>query len=173
MTASDPETTSIQGRLRQLWRAASIPLAAVLLAALIGAVILIISGANPLRSYAALLEGATERYTRVTQLALPALSWPASLAIVDGGSWIEARVPARERRAAPRQWRLRRIVGKSLFVLRLLRNGITFDGGLDYLAWKVERHSGVAVDPSWREGRFRLASLGAEVLRLYRRGAFR
>jgi len=122
---------------------------------------------------AGLLEGATERYIRVSQLALPALPYAAKLELAAGAAWIEARVPARERRAAPHLWRLRRILGKGLFVLRLLRNGITFDGGLDYLAWKIERHSGVAVDPSWRERRFRIASFGAEVLRLYRRGAFR
>jgi simple sugar transport system permease protein len=39
-------------------RAASIPVAAVLLALLIGAIILMISGANPFRAYAALFQGA-------------------------------------------------------------------------------------------------------------------
>lgn len=42
----------------QIWRSVSVPSAAVLLAVLIGAIILAISGANPLRAYAALLEGA-------------------------------------------------------------------------------------------------------------------
>ena len=42
----------------QIWRSVSVPAAAVLLAVLIGAIILAISGANPLRAYAALLEGA-------------------------------------------------------------------------------------------------------------------
>ncbi len=43
--------------LSRAWRAVSVPLAAVLLAALIGAVILIASGANPLSAYSALLRG--------------------------------------------------------------------------------------------------------------------
>ena len=43
--------------LNQVWRAVSVPLAAVLLAALIGAIILLASGANPLSAYAALLRG--------------------------------------------------------------------------------------------------------------------
>lgn len=120
-----------------------------------------------------LIEGSAERYAAVTELALPALPWPATLERVAGAAWVEAAVPPRERRAAPRLWRLRRILGKGLSVLRLLRNGLTFDGGLDYLAWKIERHSGVAVDPVWRQRRFRVASFAAEVLRLYRRGAFR
>ncbi len=40
------------------WRTVSVPLAAVLLAALIGAIILAVSGANPLQAYASLLQGA-------------------------------------------------------------------------------------------------------------------
>ena len=44
--------------LKEIWRNIKIPLAAVLLAALIGAIILIVSGANPLDAYGALLEGA-------------------------------------------------------------------------------------------------------------------
>ncbi len=122
---------------------------------------------------ASLIDFATERYAAVTELALPALPWPARLERAAGAVRVEARIPDRQRRAAPRLWWLRRILGKGLSVLRLLRNGLTFEGGLDYLAWKIERHSGVAVDPSWRARRFRLASFGAEVLRLYRRGAFR
>jgi general nucleoside transport system permease protein len=43
--------------LKSTWQAVSVPLVAVLLAALIGAIILIVSGANPLRAYSALLEG--------------------------------------------------------------------------------------------------------------------
>jgi hypothetical protein len=50
---------------------------------------------------------------------------------------------ASARRAAARAWTRRRRVGKVLNVLRLLKAGFTFDGALDYVAWKVERHSGV------------------------------
>ncbi len=45
-------------QIRAVWRAVSIPLTAVLLAALIGAVILIFSGVNPLAAYSALIDGA-------------------------------------------------------------------------------------------------------------------
>ncbi len=50
---------------------------------------------------------------------------------------------ASARWAAARAWTRRRRVGKVLNVLRLLKAGFTFDGALDYVAWKVERHSGV------------------------------
>lgn len=41
----------------KMWRAASVPLVAVLLAAIIGAVLLWVSGANPWQAYAALIKG--------------------------------------------------------------------------------------------------------------------
>ena len=48
------------------------------------------------------------------------------------------RSPARERR----RWLLRRLVGKSGSMLRLIKGWYTFAGGLDYIVWKLERHSG-------------------------------
>jgi hypothetical protein len=42
-------------------------------------------------------------------------------------------------------WARRRIEGKALTVLRLLKAGLTFAGGIDYLAWKVNRHAGTAI----------------------------
>jgi simple sugar transport system permease protein len=48
----------MQNLLKRLWRAVSVPLFAVILAMLIGAVILVVSGADPFRSYAALAQGA-------------------------------------------------------------------------------------------------------------------
>jgi general nucleoside transport system permease protein len=44
--------------LLAIWKAFSVPLFAVILAALIGAVILLVSGANPVEAYAALFKGA-------------------------------------------------------------------------------------------------------------------
>lgn len=125
---------------------------------------------------AALVLHDPERYAAITPLALAALG--ERVAVVPGSSeggaprWI-ASGDARTRRNARLAWRLRRIVGKTLFLLRILRNALIFEGGVDYVIWKVERHSGSIVDPSWRESRFRLFALGAEVFRQYRRGAFR
>ena len=42
-------------------------------------------------------------------------------------------------------WFLRRVQGKLLSVLRLLKASFTFTGGADYLAWKISRHSGVEI----------------------------
>lgn len=48
---------SISNRLGALWRVISVPLAAVLLALVIGAILLAVSGANPFNAYAALIKG--------------------------------------------------------------------------------------------------------------------
>jgi hypothetical protein len=85
------------------------------------------------------------------------------------------RNPSRRRRrwSSACGWAARRVQGKVLSVLRLLKASFTFDGGLPYLAWKIERHSGVRIEitPSMR--RFpRLGAIGA-LWRTWRLGGFR
>jgi hypothetical protein len=82
------------------------------------------------------------------------------------GSWLD-------RAAALRRWRKRRILGKGLSVLRLLKAAFTFQDGAAYLASKIEQHSGVPVTlTDWQRRHPVLASPGL-ALRLYRQGAFR
>jgi hypothetical protein len=70
-------------------------------------------------------------------------------------------------------WATRRVQGKVLSILRLLKASFTFDGGLPYLAWKIERHSGVKIEitPFMRRHP-RLGAIGA-LWRTWRRGGFR
>ena len=56
--APDKAENQLLTMARQLWRSVSVPLVAVLLGILIGSLLLIASGANPLEAYAALLKGA-------------------------------------------------------------------------------------------------------------------
>lgn len=70
-------------------------------------------------------------------------------------------------------WRQRRRHGKLLSVARLAKAAFTFDGGIDYLAWKIERHAGVPVPiRPWMR---RVPILGGLALlpRLLRSGAVR
>ena len=70
-------------------------------------------------------------------------------------------------------WAARRAQGKLLSFLRLLKASFTFDGGIAYIAWKIERHSGVNVEITSFMRRFpRLGSLSA-FWRTWRRGGFR
>ena len=64
-------------------------------------------------------------------------------------------------------------LGKLLSILRLAKGVFTFDGGVDYILWKIERHSGVkATATPWQRRHPLLAAPGL-AWRLYRRGAFR
>ncbi len=79
----------------------------------------------------------------------------------------------RERRRAARLWWLRRLQGKFLSAARIIKAAMTFEDPLDYLLWKIERHSGVHVEPSERQRRFPLIFAWGLLWQLYRKGAFR
>ena len=112
------------------------------------------------------------RFEEATALAVPTLPWPVET--LDGQERryrVALRAP--ERRRALRAWSRHRLRAKALFLLRILRNGLIFEGGVDYVLWKIQRHSGVAIDRDWRQKPHPLLALGAEAWRLYRAGAFR
>jgi len=109
-----------------------------------------------------------ERYRAFTLPALVAAGIAATL--VDDHVQITASL---DRASAPAAWRARRRDGKLLSAARLAKAAFTFDGGLDYLAWKIERHAGVPVPVSpWMR---RVPLLGGIALlpRLLRSGAIR
>jgi hypothetical protein len=58
-------------------------------------------------------------------------------------------------------------------MLRLLKGMLTFEGGVDYILWKIRRHSGVAVDAPPRLRRHPILAAGVLAWRIYRRGGFR
>ncbi len=71
------------------------------------------------------------------------------------------------------RWRRLARRGKWLSMLRLAKASFTFAGGIDYLAWKIGRHSGVPIAIAPWQRRWPL--LGAVVLvpRLFLKGAIR
>ncbi len=82
--------------------------------------------------------------------------------------------PARiGRDAALQGWRRTQRRGKLLTLLRLAKASATFAGGIDYLAWKINRHAGTAI--TIRPWQRRWPILGAITLlpRLLARGAVR
>ncbi len=48
--------------------------------------------------------------------------------------------------AMQRRWRKMQRRGKRLTLLRLAKASATFAGGIDYLAWKINRHAGTAIE---------------------------
>lgn len=73
----------------------------------------------------------------------------------------------------PGSWARRRFFGKLWSVARLVKAGFTFQGGADYLAYKIERHSGVRIELTDRERRHPVLAGIALFWRYRRRGAFR
>ena len=73
---------------------------------------------------------------------------------------------------ATMSWALRTVHGKILSVLRLLKAALTFSGGLDYLLWKIGRHSNIHIEPTPRQRKYPLIFAWPLLWRLYRRGAF-
>ena len=70
-------------------------------------------------------------------------------------------------------WAARRVSGKLYNLARLFKSAGTFSNGIDYIVWKVERHSGVRVEPTERMRRYpRLAAWGL-AWQMWRQGGFR
>jgi hypothetical protein len=82
-------------------------------------------------------------------------------------------VPAMTAAAAERRWAQLRRRGKRASVLRLAKASLTFAGGIDYLAWKINRHAGTTlVIQPWQRRHPIIAALFL-VPRLIRQGAVR
>jgi len=66
-----------------------------------------------------------------------------------------------ERRRWRGRWRRRRLAGKALGIIRLLKAAWTFDGAARYALWKIERHRGLRIELTpWRERHPVLAAPG-------------
>ncbi len=111
---------------------------------------------------------------RVERGNRPQLIYDNDAAYYDGiFNAIELDSPHRLPLNGPGIWALRRYAGKILSILRLCKGAFTFEGGVDYLLWKVERHSGVALALSPWQRRHPILAAPRLLYRLYRRGAIR
>jgi hypothetical protein len=76
-------------------------------------------------------------------------------------------------RVSRQSWFNRRWQGKLLSIARLLKAAFTFQGGADYAAWKIKRHSGVDIKiTDWHRRHPVLASIML-LPKLLRRGALK
>ncbi|MEO5973215.1 MAG: hypothetical protein ABIP91_07630 [Sphingomicrobium sp.] len=76
---------------------------------------------------------------------------------------------------APRKvsWARRRLEGKALSVVRLAKASATFAGGVDYIAWKINRHAGTDIRIKPWQRRWPLLAAISLLPRLLRSGAVR
>lgn len=70
-------------------------------------------------------------------------------------------------------WMRRRIEGKALSITRLAKASLTYAGGIDYLAWKINRHAGTKIEIKPWQRRWPLLAALTLVPRLMRSGAIR
>ena len=119
-----------------------------------------------------LLAAAPDYYELVTHSVLAAVNFPID--IQEGKPiWYTLTIPDRVRRKSRMDWVVRRWQGKALSALRLLKGLLTFRGGVDYILWKIERHSGVKVEVSASLRRYPLIATCVIFWKLYLRGAYR
>jgi hypothetical protein len=71
------------------------------------------------------------------------------------------------------RWHGRRWLGRLLHLLRLIKGTFTFEGGVDYILWKIERHTGRRPRMSDWERRHPVLAAPLLLVRFYREGAFR
>ena len=111
-------------------------------------------------------------FEAMTWALQPRLEDRLSLEVRDDTLCYTARIPPITRRLAPLLWGVRRVEGKTLSMARLIKGLFTFEGGLDYLAWKLSRHSGQVVEIPDKVRRRPLIHIWGLFWQLYRRGVF-
>jgi hypothetical protein len=105
---------------------------------------------------AAIVEADPERYERFGAAAIEAMS-----------------APSRSRVQALRWWRGKQRHGKIYSVARLAKASLTFAGGADYIAWKINRHAGTDIRlKPWQQRHPLLAAISL-LPRLLKSGAVR
>jgi hypothetical protein len=72
-----------------------------------------------------------------------------------------------------KHWHMRRITGRLYATARLMKAAFTFKGGIDYLLWKVARHSGVKVTPTPFQRNHPILGAPSLAWKVYRLGGFR
>jgi hypothetical protein len=122
---------------------------------------------------ARLFDAAPDYYEGITRIAMNAGVFPVEIVDSTDGISYRVRIPGRVRFLSRLTWGLRSIQGKLLSALRLLKAMATFEGGVDYILWKIQRHSGVTVDIEPRLKRRPFLAIWVLSWRLYRRGGFR
>lgn len=115
----------------------------------------------------ALWESQRDYLDAVYAEALEELSLAGRLTRTEGGRYVLAQPVGPAER-----WRLRRYFQRSLVraTARWAKHMVTFEGWLDYIVHKAERHTGATITLSARERRWPLVFLWPRMLRYLRKG---
>lgn len=116
---------------------------------------------------------ATSFYQAMARLHADSLGFDFKVYEAQGELHYESHIPSLLRGRAHFAWAVRRVQGKLLSICRLLKALFTFEGGLDYIAWKLERHSGEKIVIPDKVRRRPLFFIWGFFWGLYRRGIFK
>ncbi|HEY0293572.1 MAG TPA: hypothetical protein VGC51_14755 [Hansschlegelia sp.] len=117
-----------------------------------------------------IVESAPARYA-----ALLPLAWTAeAIRFAEGaGETLTPAITPEAKADAERAWRRRKRIAKPLNLARLAKAAFTFSGGVDYIAWKIERHTGRRVEVTPFQRRHPLLAAGPALWKLWRQGVLR
>jgi len=113
---------------------------------------------------------ASERYAALLPLAWRAAGVHAS---TEADGRLRPLLSARSRQRAKSEWRRRQLLGKPLNLARLVKTAYTFKGGVDYVIWKIERHSGYKLGLKPWQRRHPVLAAPSVLWQLRRHGAIR
>lgn len=108
-----------------------------------------------------------DRYTQFTQPVLAAIAERMGV----GPNGEVQMLLSRE--AALRRWSALKRRGKILTIARLAKAAFTYAGGIDYLAWKINRHAGTKIEIKPWQRRWPLVAALTLVPRLLAKGAIK
>ncbi len=119
---------------------------------------------------AAVVETDPERYLRFTGPALAA----TGIGEIAADGRVRLTASSEKRRSQSKKlWAKRRRTGKMLSVARLAKATGTYSGGIDYLAWKINRHAGTRIEIKPWQRRWPLVAAFTLLPRLLKGGAIR
>ena len=120
-----------------------------------------------------LFDSQPEYYQELTRAAFAASCFSVTTDTDCPPHCYRVKISKKESRLNRLGWRIRAFQGKLLSALRLAKGLLTFKGGVDYILWKIERHSGVSIEVSPTLKRIPPVAILVVFWRLFRRGAFR
>lgn len=82
---------------------------------------------------------------------------------------LEPQLTGAERARILAWWKRRARIGKALNLLRLAKATTTFDGAADYAAWKLHRHTGIAIEVTPFRARHPLLAAPGALVELWRK----
>lgn len=98
------------------------------------------------------------------------LAWQAEgIPFVSAGALLRPQLSDAARIGLLRWWKARARTGKPLNLLRLAKATTTFDGAADYAAWKLQRHTGIALDVTPFRARHPLLAMPGALVELLRK----